>query len=268
MEIERLEPMDNQQIEDSIAKCLHVFYERRLDGLKKLSLKKVLRKKNPYLYRALGINKASEIVEQIMLAFVSSSDETIFGNVFFEPIARLAAKGKVSDAEGVDFVVESGNRFLAVAVKSGPNWGNADQHKRQSSNFDALRKRLYKIAKQFDPLVGQAYGQQNKEPTDNSRFRRRSGQAFWEEITGDSDFYLKLVRMMRDVPERNHHEYRQRWDEAVNRFSSEFMMDFCSKEGEVDWEKLVEFSSAKPLPKSQPTTISDSKKPKQRKTAI
>ena len=29
---------------------------------------------------------------------------------------------------------------------------------------------------------------------------KRSGQAFWQEITGDPDFYLKLIRLMKDVP--------------------------------------------------------------------
>ncbi len=176
-------PINTTQLEGEIEKCLLKFYESRLDGLTNLTLKKVLRKKNPYLYRALGIEKASEIVEQIMTARISSSDETIFGNVFFETIATLASGGNVSPSEGVDFAVESKERYLAVAVKSGPDWGNADAHKRQSTNFDALRKRLYKLNKQFDPLVGQSYGQQCSEPTDISRFRRRSGQAFWQDMS-------------------------------------------------------------------------------------
>jgi len=239
--------MDIKQLETEIAKGLERFYERRLVGLEKLSLRKILSKKNPYLYRALGVEKASEIVEQIMTAYLSSSDETIFGNCFFEPIARIAANGKVADGEGVDFVVESKDRILAVAVKSGPNWGNADQHKRQSTNFDAVRKRLYKMAKQFDPLCGQAYGKQTSEPTDNARYRRRSGQTFWEEITGDSDFYLKLIRLMRDVPAKNRPKYRPLWDQAVNRFTAEFIENFCETNGAIDWEKLVRFgSSAKP----------------------
>jgi len=231
------------RLEKEIEACLQKFYANRLTGLQKLSLKKVLQKKNPYLYRALGIEKASEIVEQIMSAYVTSSDETIFGNVFFEPIAKLAATGHVAPSEGVDFALEKPDRYLAVAVKSGPNWGNADQHKRQSTNFDALRKRLYKLNKQFDPLVGQAYGQQGSEPTDNSRFRRRSGQAFWQEITGDSDFHLKLIRLMRDVPERNRPKFRAEWDQAVNRFTRDFMADFCQANGAIDWEKLVAFNS-------------------------
>ena len=144
-------------------------------------------------------------------------------------------------------MVQNGQKYLAVAVKSGPSWGNADQHKRQSTNFDTLRRRLYKMNKKFDPLVGQAYGQQNSEPTENSRFRRRSGQAFWEEITADPDFYLKIIRLMKDVPQRNRPKWKAEWDQAVNRFTREFMADFCRPDGSIDWEKLVEFnSSAKP----------------------
>jgi hypothetical protein len=237
--------MDIKRLEKEIALGLERFYQRRLIGLEKLSLRKILLKKNPYLYRALGVEKASEIVEQIMGAYLTSSDETIFGNCFFEPLARLAAGGKVADGEGVDFTMEFEDRILAVAVKSGPNWGNADQHKRQSTNFDAVRKRLYKMQKQFDPLCGQAYGKQSSEPTDNARYRRRSGQAFWEEITGDSDFYLKLVRLMKDVPTKNRPKYRPLWDQAVNRFTAEFIKDFCDSSGAIDWEKLVAFCSAK-----------------------
>ena len=236
-------------LEREIARCLQNFYESRIQGLTKLSLRKVLSKKNPYLYRALGIEKAAEIVEQNLTAFLISSDETIFGNCFFEPLARLASGGKVSDAEGVDFTVEFQDRYLAVAVKSGPNWGNRDQHKRQSTNFDSLRNRLYKIQKRFDPLVGQSYGRQSSESTENSRFRRRSGQAFWREITGDPDFYLKLVRLMRDFPSSNRPKYRALWDQAVNRFTAEFIRDFCDQQGAIDWEKLVAFSSSADPPK-------------------
>lgn len=236
--------MNLAKLEALIAECLARFYKARLEGLNRLKLKNVLRKKNPYLYRALGIEKASEIVEQVMVAFLSSSDETIFGNIFFEPIARLVARGKVADGEGIDFVVETRKKILAVAVKSGPNWGNADQHKRQSTNFDALRKRLFKMQKQFDPLCGQSYGQQCSEPTDNARYRRRSGQAFWEEITGDPDFYLKLTRLMKNVPAENRPTYKPIWDAAVNKFTAEFIAEFCFLNGAIDWEKLTASTSS------------------------
>jgi len=254
--------MNLEELEREIAVCLDRFYRSRLDGLASLSLKKVLSKKNPYLYRALGMEKASEIVEQVMLAHLASSDETIFGNFFFEPLARLAARGKVGDGEGVDFTVERSDRILAVAVKSGPNWGNADQHKRQSSNFDALRRRLFKMQKQFDPLCGQCYGRQTSEPTENSRFRRRSGQAFWEEITGDPDFYLKLVRLMKDVPATNRPRYKPVWDQSVNKFTAEFVDQFCDTSGAIQWEKLVASVSSQEGP--APRSLLTKRKPRTR----
>lgn len=242
--------MDTTELEVLISKCLKDFYERRLQKVRGLRLRTFLRRKNPYLFRALGIEKAPEIIERVLDDYISASDETIFGNAFFEPIARIASGGKTSDAEGVDFVVESAEGVIAVALKSGPNIFNASQKKRQSQEFLAVRSRLYKIHKQFDPILGHAYGRLNTEPTKDRIYRNRSGQAFWAEITGDSDFYLKLVRLMKDVPVKHRREYLKEHAAAVNRFTAEFVSDFCLVDGRIDWEKLVRFVSAEKQPKS------------------
>jgi len=231
------------ELQALISKCLQDFYERRVRRLEKLQLKDFLRRKNPYLFKALGTQKASEIIEKILTAYIGASDETMFGEAFFEPIARIASGAKVSDAEGVDFVIESEDRVLTVALKSGPNIYNASQKKRQSQEFSALRNRLYKLHKQFDPMLGHAYGRAKAEPTKDLVYRRRSGQAFWTEITGDPDFYLKLVRLMKEEPAKHRQKYAPSWDAAVNRFTAEFVKDFCFPDGRIDWEKLVRFVS-------------------------
>jgi len=243
--------MDTTELEKLIAKCLRDFYERRLQKVKELKLQQFLRRKNPYLFRALGIQKASEIVERVLADYISASDATIFGDAFFEPIARIASGGKTSDAEGVDFIIESKERIIAVALKSGPNIYNASQKKRQTQEFLAVRNRLYKLHKQFDPILGHAYGRLKTEPTKDRIYRDQSGQAFWAEITGDDDFYLKLIRLMKDEPARHRREYMPAWDAAINRFTAEFIHDFCFPDGSVDWEKLVRFVSEARAPKSK-----------------
>lgn len=235
--------MNADELEALISKCLQDFYNRRLQRLEKLKLKDILRKKNPYLFRALATEKASEIVERVLIAYIGASDETIFGDAFFEPIARIASGGKVSDAEGVDFIIESPDRVIAVALKSGPNIYNASQKKRQSQEFSAVRSRLYKLHKQFDPVLGHAYGRLKTEPSKDRVYRDRSGQAFWSEVTGDPDFYLKLIRLMKDAPVKHKKEYAPAWDAAINRFTAGFIMDFCSPDGSIDWEKLARFVS-------------------------
>ncbi len=243
--------MDTNQLEALISRCLLDFYERRLQKMKELKLRVFLRRKNPYLFRTLGIEKASEIVERILADYISASDETIFGNAFFEPIARIASGGMASDAEGVDFVIESEERIIAVALKSGPNIYNASQKKRQSQEFNAVRSRLYKLNKQFDPILGHGYGRLKTEPTKDRSYRDRSGQAFWTEITGDSDFYLKLITLMKDVPTKHKREYTSAWNAGINRFTAEFIKDFCFPDGSIDWEKLVRFVSEERTPKSR-----------------
>jgi len=219
--------MNANELQTLISKCLQDFYERRVRKLEELRLKNFLHRKNPYLFKALGTQKASEIVEKILTAYIAASDETMFGEAFFEPIARI----------------ESEDRVLAVALKSGPNIYNASQKKRQSQEFLALRSRLYKLHKEFDPMLGHAYGRAKAEPTKDLIYRRRSGQAFWAEIIGDPDFYLKLIRMMKDEPAKHKEKYTPAWDAAINKFTAEFIKDFCFADGRIDWEKLVRFVS-------------------------
>jgi len=235
--------MDTKELEALISKCLLDFYERRLQKVRELKLRYFLRRKNPYLFRALGIQKASEIVERLLTDYISASDETIFGDAFFEPIARIAAGGKASDAEGVDFIIETKEDITAIALKSGPNIYNASQKKRQSQEFNAVRSRLYKLHKQFDPILGHAYGRLKTEPSKDRSYRDISGQAFWTEITDDQGFYLKLITLMKDTPTKHKREYTSAWDAAVNRFTAEFIKDFCFSDGNIDWEQLVSFVS-------------------------
>lgn len=187
-------------------------------------------------------------MKSLLQSHLKESEETIFGDAFFEPLALLAAGGTVSPTEGVDFIVETENKYLAVAVKSGPNIFNASQKRRQNSEFNSLRSRLLKTQKAYDPLLGHAYGRHISGPSNKKNYRDSSGQAFWEELTGDSDFYLKLIRLMKDEPLKYKEEFDKEWAAIINRLTAEFTEHFCSKGGHIDWERFTKFVSAKQRP--------------------
>lgn len=134
-------PINNSYNEEAIVKAiataLDSFYTNLIGNIDKLNIKKVMKRKNPYLFRAKAMNGAAQIIDAILAAFVSSSEETIFGNVFFEPIATAAAQGQKALAEGVDIMVERDNTIYAIAVKSGTSVFNADSRKKQEQNFMA-----------------------------------------------------------------------------------------------------------------------------------
>ncbi len=237
--------MNQLELEDAIRQSLDEFYKRRIKKLSELKLSDVLRKKNPYLLRAIGVLKASELVEEVLRAYMSSSDESIFGDAFFEPIARLCSGGTVSPSEGVDVVVETDTAYKAFSIKSGPNIFNASQSKRQDDEFTSLRHRMHKIHKQFDPILGHCYGRRLSGRKSKRSYRVVSGQALWEELTGDPDFYIKLIDLMRDYPADHRRQFEEEWANAVNRFEKEFLNNFDNPNGSINWEKLLRYNSGK-----------------------
>ena len=235
---------DPDKLEVLIKKCLNDFHERRIKTLEKLNLRKVLRRKNPYLFKALGTEQAAEIVKRILEAYVSSSDETIFGDAYFEQIARNLPNIQVSDGKGVDIIVHEEKVIRAYALKSGPNPFNSSAKAKQNTEFIELKARLMKLQKQFDPVLAYAYGRKNKPSSGTYIYRESSGQEFWKEITGDENFYLKLITLMKDEPLKRIDQYQHDWDATLNKFTKEFMEDFCLPDGHIDWEKLTKFVSA------------------------
>jgi hypothetical protein len=238
--------MNTDELEALIKQQLHVFYTHRIKRIRELKLREVLKKKNPYLFRATGVAKYSEIVEDIVKAFLSSSDETMFGRDFFEPIAKMATFGIKAPSSGIDIAIETETRYTAISMKSGTQWGNRDQLAQQDENFRSIERRLYETQKQFDPVVGHGYGRKNG-LAKNKHYRDSSGQTFWTEITGDSDFYLKLIRLMKNEPAIHREEYKLAFDISLNRFNGEFYNEFCfhgeDNNGVIDWEKLTKLSS-------------------------
>jgi len=239
--------MKSDELERLVRQSLDNFYRRRLLKLSELRLKDTLKKKNPYLFRAVGVQKASEIVERLLEAFMSSSEETIFGDAFFEPIVKAVSSGTIADGAGVDVVVETTDQYKVISVKSGPNWGNSSQVGKLQQDFTAAYGRFAnrKLKKQFRALLGHCYGRKRSEPGGKRIYATRSGQEFWEEMTGDPEFYVKLITLMRDYPVAHRTIYDKEWDKGINRFEREFLNDFSKPDGAIDWEKLVRFNSGR-----------------------
>ena len=74
-------------------------------------------------------------------------------------------------------------------------------------------------------------------------YQELAGKKFWEELTGDADFYLKIIKFMGNLPEQYVASYKESYNKASNRLVREFSNKFCKDDGSIDWEKLVEFNS-------------------------
>ena len=234
--------IDPEKLTPIVHGALDEFYSRRLNKLSGLNLKKVLKRKNPYLYRAIGYATASDIVEELLKAYITSSDESIFGGSFFEKIALEASGGVKSLTDSIDVELRTDGSIKAYAVKSGPSVFNSQSKARQEQAFRECRRRLSTMQKYFEAIVGYSYGTKQSKKTKYS-FKEIAGQAFWEDITGDPEFYLKLMRLMGDKPKEHLPAFLDAYSAALNRFVKEFIDDFCFDDGRINWEKLTVFNS-------------------------
>ena len=155
---------DEQAVIQAIASALETFYGTLIEKIDGLNIQKVMKRKNPYLYRAKAMQSATEIVDSVLTAFVSSSEETIFGNCFFAPIAIAASGGNTALAEGIDIMIQNNetNTISAIAVKSGPSVFNADSKKRQEQNFTAASKLAQQAKARYEAYIGYCYGKKKE----------------------------------------------------------------------------------------------------------
>ena len=135
------------------------FHDARINKLTSLKLEKLLKSKNPYLYKAKNLNTPGEIVSSIASAFLSSAEESMFGD-WLEGLAIFISgkvyNGRKSSAEGVDLEFDKDSVHYLVSIKSGPKWSN-------SSSMKKLKEILSKLKGYIRPVVIIKHAKQSKD---------------------------------------------------------------------------------------------------------
>jgi site-specific DNA-methyltransferase (cytosine-N4-specific) len=243
----RYEPYYDYLAENVVTK----FYEIRFKKLQALSLKAVLKRKNPYLYKAKNIAIASDLVKGTIDAFLSSQEETLFGGLlekFAIFVSERLDKGFKSLLPSVDLEFERDDKYYIVGIKSGTNWGNADQIARMRSNFKVNRATLKAkgIIKEIVAVNGCIYGKDSM-PLKNSHDREEiyykyAGQDFWQFISGDDEFYKEIIKPIDKEAQKKDEDFKKEYAAKVNEMTLEFTKDFTTN-NQIDWEKLLDYTS-------------------------
>ena len=242
-----MKSITQQEITDYVAANIQVFHQKRLDSLQKLKLLDVVRRKNPYLFKAKNINTASEFVKTILDAFLSSQEEGIFGG-FLEELAIFICSqvydGRKSSAEGIDLEFEKDGVRYIVSIKSGPNWGNSSQVAKLRDNFGKAKRILGTNTSLMNVVAvnGCCYGKDRK--PDKGDYLKLCGQKFWEFISGDDNLYTDIIEPLGHQAKGKNERFMKEYAKVINRFTAEFIGKFCDAEGNMLWEEIVKFNSA------------------------
>ncbi|HGJ67534.1 TPA: cytosolic protein, partial [bacterium] len=207
------------------------FHNSKLQSLNETKLDNLIKKKNPYLFRAKNIITAEEFVRSLLDAKISSSEEEIFGQ-FLENLAIFVAQitldANKSSSHGIDFEYSKNNTRYLVSLKSGLNWGNSSQWKALEADF----KNAVKILKQslhitnVECILGVCYGK-SKTTIKKGIMLQVCGQNFWYMLTGNEAFYKDIIQPLGYKAKESNESFETKKSELINKFTGEFISDFC-----------------------------------------
>jgi hypothetical protein len=236
------------KVSDYVEKNIGSFHQKRIQSLDNLELDKVLKRKNPYLFKAKYMMTAEQIIKSLVDAHLSSNEETIFGD-WLEELAIFVNSevysGKKSGITGIDLEFDKNNIRYIVSIKSGPNWGNSSQINKMTSDFKTAAKTLRTSNSKLiiTAVNGCCYGKDSK--PDKGDYYKYCGQRFWEFISGNENLYSELIEPLGHSAKTNNDMYLQSYAKMINKFTIQFGNDFCTIDGEINWQKLIQFNSSK-----------------------
>ncbi len=195
---------------------------------------------------------AEQIVRGIVDAYISSNEETLFGD-WLEGLAIFINNkvygGYKSGISGIDLEFDHGGVRYIVNIKSGPSWGNSSQIAKMIADFRNAKKTLRTGNSQLMVIAvnGCCYGRDNH--PDKGDYFKYCGQRFWEFISGEAELYTQIIVPLGHQAREKNNEFAQSYAQVINKFTREFANDFCKNNGDIDWEKLIQFNSSIAEPK-------------------
>jgi len=231
------------------------FYDKRIEKLTKSKIRDIANRKNPYLFKVKNIQTAGDFAKDILDAFLSSQEETIFGDLL-ENLAiyinknifggRKAEEGKF---KSVDLIFKRDKKLYIVGIKSGPNWGNSDQVNTMRKNFKKAKAILKNEGEkgQIIAVNGCMYGKDNvafkKHKKDNGlNYYKLCGQKFWELISSDDQLYKELIKPLDKEVKKRDDAFKELYVKKVNEMTEDIIELFHTK-NMLDWNKIIDYVS-------------------------
>ncbi len=240
-----MKPLDLHQVREYVNQNVVDFHQRRTKSLEQLGLRELLTK-NPYLFKAKNIITAGELIGSLLDAFLSSSEEKLFGD-FLEDLAIFVAQntsdGHKSTAPGVDLEFFNKGVHYIVSVKSGSRWGNSSQQAKLAEDLKiaVARVKQSKRGANVQSVLGICYG---KTKTSYVRgYLKVVGQNFWYLISENKNLYTDIIEPIGYRAKEHNEAFQHEKSKVTNRLTGAFIDDFCDPSGAIDWVRFVEFNS-------------------------
>ena len=225
--------------EPDIHAAVGSFTDRVRGRIENLSPRQLVAAKNPFLFRARVQSDAELLATMMIDAFVSSSEETMFGNVLEDiavAICHHAKGGRKSSTPNIDLEYDDGGQRTIIQVKSGPNWGNSRQRAKLVDDFRSATAVLRQGSNlQVRPVEGVCYGPSTTRELGSHI--QLIGNDFWRDI---SDWRGTARNVLRVIGHHAGNGLTEVRDDARDRMVSHLQTEgVVTGNGRVRWGRLL-----------------------------
>jgi hypothetical protein len=92
-------------------------------------------------------------------------------------------------------------------------------------------------------IEGCCYGNDNKSYNDSTH-EKYCGEKFWELVSGEPTLFIDIIEPLGYKAKEKNDEYFKEYSRMINKFTHEFIKDYCNVDGDIEWEKIVRLNAA------------------------
>jgi hypothetical protein len=204
--------------------------------LAEITLAEMMKTKNPYLYRSVGISTCQALIERAFNDYASSSAETYYGQ-FFEAVARIMSGGiKPVGGGEIDLDIRYNGVVELYVIKSGPKGFNKSSRSKAVQELESAEGKLRQDKLRVEKYIVYAYGR--KRTTVQRGIVHLASKEFWSRITRDDGYYLKLLDACHILAPL----YAADVAEPLKRLLIEAAELFCDGDA-IDWARVLKLIS-------------------------
>ena len=237
-----MNPVNLDLVQEYANKGIINFHQQRMKLLQEITLSRLL---GFCLFRpAHTISLAGDVVEGSLDALLCSSEEKLF-EAFLKDLAVFVAarsfNGCRSTIPGFDLEFQGKDAYI-VSVISG--LACSSQHKKLAQDLgDAvIRVKQARTGLNVQPVLGICYGKTRTNYI-KAGYLKVVGQNFWYLISGNEELYTDIIEPIGYRAKEHNEAFDDERGKVINRFTRQFIEEFCDPSGAINWARLVEFNS-------------------------
>ena len=70
------------------------------------------------------------------------------------------------------------------------------------------------------------------------------GEKFWTLISGEPTLFVDIIEPLGFKAKEKTEEYYIEYGRMINKFTQEFIQDYCNANGDIEWERIVRLNAA------------------------